>query len=187
MQGASVFRDDGTRGTVVSGQAPGRLVVEFGDGSSAVVSPEDLVPRGDGSYRISVREKEEELTIPVVAEELTVETARVARGRVRVHKRVETREESVDTPVIREEVVYERIPVNKFVDEEPPGVREEEGVLIIPVIEEVLVVEKRLLVREEVRVSKRRTKTSTPQTFTLRREVVDIEREKFSEDDAAKQ
>jgi stress response protein YsnF len=49
-------------------------------------------------------------------------------------------------------------------------------VLIIPVVEEILVVEKRLLLREEVRLSKRLTTTSVPQKVTLRREVVDIER-----------
>jgi stress response protein YsnF len=56
-------------------------------------------------------------------------------------------------------------------------------VLVIPLVEELLVVEKRLFVREEIRVSKRRTTTSTPQTIDLRREVVDIEHEEFHESD----
>jgi uncharacterized protein (TIGR02271 family) len=106
----------------------------------------------------------------------------VARGKVRVHKRVETREETVDAGVIREEVVVEHVPVNTFVDV-APEVREQDGVLIIPLTEEVLVVEKRLRLREEVRVSRRRTTTSTPQTVALRREVVEIEREKLDSSD----
>lgn len=188
MQGVSVVRDDGMRGAVVAGEKRGQLVVEFTDGSRLVVPPEALVPQRDGTYSLSrgetvprsVAEPEEEVVIPVIAEELTVEKQRVARGKVRVNKRVETREEVVDTPVVHEEVVIDRIPINKFVGEVTAEVRDEDGVLIIPLVEEVLVVEKRLLVREEVRVSKRRTTTSTPQTVFLRREVVDIEREELS-------
>ena len=55
--------------------------------------------------------------------------------------------------------------------------------LIIPMIEEVLVVEKRILLREEIRISKRRTTTSTPQKIELRREVVNIEREELKGSD----
>ena len=48
--------------------------------------------------------------------------------------------------------------------------------VIIPVFEEVLVVEKRLLLREEVHLSKRTARSNVPQTVVLRHEVVDIER-----------
>ena len=120
-----------------------------------------------------------EIVIPVVAEELTVETQQVVRGSVRVNKRIESREEVVDAPSTRDEVVVERIAVNAFVEGDAPTVRDEDGVLIIPVIEEVTVSEKRLLIREEVRISRRRTTTNHPQTVVLRREVVDVERDEF--------
>ena len=184
MHGASVVRDDGALGKIISSENNQRVLVEFDDGSRLSVSPEALLPKRDGSYSLSARAAEtqsthlEEIVIPVIAEELNVETERVQRGKVRVHKRVETREEVVDSPVTREEVVLEHIPINKFIeDHQTPSVREEDGVLIIPVVEEVLVVEKRLFLREEVRVVKHHTTTSTPQTVVLRREVVDIERE----------
>jgi uncharacterized protein (TIGR02271 family) len=182
MQGVSVVREDGTSGTVVADAQEGLLVVEFKDGSRVSVTPEALLRQGDGSYRLTrVSERRgaeaEEVVIPVVAEELIIETHRVARGKVRVHKRVETRNEVVDAPTIHEEVVVEHIPINKFVEDVVPEVRDEDGVLIIPVVEEILVTEKRLFVREEVRVHKRRTTTSTPQSIVLRREVIEIERE----------
>jgi uncharacterized protein (TIGR02271 family) len=186
MQGVSVVRDDGTRGTVVAEESTGKVLVEFKDGSRLAVPTDSLVPQTDGSYRLSVGSahltgaaSSEEVVIPVVAEELTVETYKVARAKVRVHKRVETREEVVDTPVIQEEVVVEHIPINKIIKDgdNVPTAREEAGVLIIPIIEEVLVVQKQLVVREEVRMSKRRKTTSTPQTVVLRREVVDVHRE----------
>jgi uncharacterized protein (TIGR02271 family) len=194
MQGVSIVRDDGTRGTVVAEETPGKLIVEFSDGTRHGVTAASLVRQDDGSYRLprvaehdvgaaASRSEHEEVIIPVVAEELTVETHRVARAKVRVLKRVETREEVVEAPVVVEEIVVERIPVNKVVADvdDLPTVREEADVLVIPLIEEVVVVQKQLLVREEVRVFKRRKTVTNPQTVVLRREVVDIQREDLAE------
>jgi uncharacterized protein (TIGR02271 family) len=176
------------RGTVVAVEEPGRFVVEFSDGSRLVLPPEKLDLQQDGTYRLLVAAADlggaatqpEEIVIPVIAEELKVETLQFARSKVRVHKRVESREEIVEVPVTHEEVIVEHIPVNKFVDDVAPVVRDENGVLVIPLVEEVLVTEKRLFVREEVRISKRRTTTSTPQTVMLRHEVVHVEREELN-------
>jgi len=184
MRNAAVVRDDGTRGSVVADEDPGRLVVQFDDGSRLDIAREALVRQDDGSYRLtnpsdSAQAVSRELVIPVIAEELTVETHRVDRGRVRVNKRIESHEEVVDTPLVHEEVVVERVPMNTLVEGEAPAIRDEDGVLIIPLVEEVTVVEKRLLLREEVRVSRHRTTTSTPHTVVLRREIVDIQRDEF--------
>jgi uncharacterized protein (TIGR02271 family) len=182
MHGASIVRQDGTRGTVVAGETPERLIVEFADGARVVDSADTLVRLEDGSYRLPIGAKDvstvapDQIVIPVVAEELTIETYRVARSRVRVDKRVETREETVDVPTIVEEVVVERIPVNKLIDDadEVPTVREEGGTTVIPVIEEVLVVQKQLMVREEVRMFKRSKPMPNTQTVVLRREIVKV-------------
>jgi len=191
MKGVSVIRNDGATGLVVGEEERGFLIVEFNDGSSLVVPPDLLVPQEDNTYYLEVdtteltkdRETspteslEEEQVIQVVAEELHIETERVARGVVRVHKRVETREEIVNTTLSQEKVTIDHIPVNKVLEEQNiPKIRQENGVLIIPVIEEVLVIEKRLLLREEVHISRQRTKQNIPKKVILRREVVDIER-----------
>src|SRR5262245_61688786 len=98
MQGALVLRADGTSGKVVAVRTED-LVVEFSDGSRLVLPPEKLRLQDDGTYRFSADTAErEEVVIPVVAEELSVVTERIARSKVRVHKRVETREEVVNTP-----------------------------------------------------------------------------------------
>jgi uncharacterized protein (TIGR02271 family) len=120
--------------------------------------------------------EENEVVIPVVAEELSVDKSRVARGVVRVNKRIETRDETVNVPLVHEDVIVEHINVNQIVEGQAPQARQEGDVLIIPVLEEVAVVETRLMLREEVRVSRRRSTTNTPQVVTLRREVADIER-----------
>jgi uncharacterized protein (TIGR02271 family) len=119
---------------------------------------------------------QEELVIPIVAEAATIRTEEVVRGVVRVHKRVETYEETLDAALTTEAVTVERVPINTFVEGEAPQMREENGVIIIPVLEEVLVVEKRLLLREEVRLTRQTTNAGNPQTVSLRREVVEIER-----------
>jgi uncharacterized protein (TIGR02271 family) len=104
-----------------------------------------------------------------------VHTTPVETGHVRIRKVVHEREETIDPPLLHDEVVVERIPVNRVV-EAPIAVRSEDDTLVIPLLEEVLVVEKRLLLREEVRITKRRVETHRPQRVTLRREEAVVER-----------
>ena len=113
--------------------------------------------------------------VPLLAEQLDVRMRRVETGRVRVTKRVETHEEQVDLPTVRDTVTVERVPIEQFVHA-VPAVRHEGDVTIIPVIEEVLVVEKRLMLLEEVRLTVRRTVTHDSQTVTLRKETAHVER-----------
>ena len=58
----------------------------------------------------------------------------------------------------------------------PVPVREENGTTIISIVEEVLVVEKRLMLREEIHIRKQRIETHQPQRVTLRSEEVRVER-----------
>lgn len=48
--------------------------------------------------------------------------------------------------------------------------------MIVPVLEEVIVTEMRLMLREELHVRKRQIETRKPQHVTLRREEVTVER-----------
>jgi uncharacterized protein (TIGR02271 family) len=75
---------------------------------------------------------------------------------VQVSRVVESIREDVGAPLLREEVDIHRVPVNEYVDAAPP-IRYEDDRVIIPVLEEVLQVEKRLLLREEVVITKRRS------------------------------
>ena len=104
-----------------------------------------------------------------------MDTRPVETGRVRIRKVVHEREALVDPPLLREEVIIERVPVNRVV-EGPIPVRYEGDTMIVSVLEEVLVVETRLLLTEEVRITTRRTETHTPARVMLRHEDVTIER-----------
>lgn len=116
----------------------------------------------------------EDVTIPVIREEAVIRTREVERGGVRVHKTVNEREEVVEQPVYREDVQVERIPVGSVITA-VPEVREEGDTLIIPVVEEMLVVEKRLVLKEELRITKRRTQETEQARVILREEQVQIE------------
>jgi len=114
------------------------------------------------------------IVVPVVREEVRVGTRAVEGGGVRVHKRVEEREEVVEQPVFREDVSVERIAIGRPIDE-AIGSRQEGDTLIVPVLEEMLVVEKRLVLKEEIRITKRRVEEIERASVILREEHVDIE------------
>jgi len=178
-----VVLSDGSKGAVETWQPDGgdgaHAMVRLDDGARLRVPADALQARADGEYFLPLGRAQLDggpAVIPVVVEELSVGKRVIDTGVVRLRKVVHEREEVVDTPLLRETVHVERVPVNRFV-EGPLGPREEGGVLIVPVLEEVLVVEKRLMLREELRITRRRDPMpSTPQRVTLRREEVVVER-----------
>jgi len=164
------------------------VLVQLDDGRQVLVSVEALHRQENGSYLLHLdpaeletrqgtgsRVSERPLVVPVIVEALEIDTRREETGRVRIRKIVHEHEEIVDPPLWREEVVIERVPINRVVSE-PLSARSEGETLIIPLLEEVLVVEKRLLLKEEVRITKRRIDTHAPQRVTLRREEAAVER-----------
>ena len=119
---------------------------------------------------------ESEFTVIPVIEESAVVTKRVVdRGGVRITKLVHEREETIDEPLSQERVTVERVQVNQPVDHAPTVWRDGDT-LIIPILEEVVVVEKRLVLKEELRVTMQRVSRRQPQSVTLRREEAVVER-----------
>lgn len=181
-----VFDDAGPVGSIDLGDRPrpgasDPVPIRLDDGRTAHVSADCLVAEADGRYRLTLPRADldgisaEETVIPVVAEEVEVGKRTVERGRVRVRKGVETREEEVAIPLVREEVEVERVPINRPVDA-PPQPRREGDVWIVPVLEEVLVVEKRLMLKEELRITRRRVEGTARERVTLRTETATVVR-----------
>jgi uncharacterized protein (TIGR02271 family) len=122
-------------------------------------------------------EQEEFASIPLVEERVAVSKKEVETGRVRVRISVDEREEQARAELVRDEVEIKRVPKNEALTE-LPGVRTDGDVTIIPVVEEQLVVEKRLVLVEEIHVV-RKTETERREIpVTLRREEAEIERER---------
>jgi uncharacterized protein (TIGR02271 family) len=190
---------DGVWGRVVPaspdvGSTAAHIVVQLDDGPQVLVPTHLLIPQPDGSYALPCRLTElehacsehdahqrEPLVIPVVVEELEVQKRVVETGKVRLTKVVHERETLVDEPLWRENVTITRVPIGRVV-EGPVPVREEEGTTILSVVEEVLVVEKRWMLQEEIHIRKERLETHQPQRITLRSAEVQIERVPHADD-----
>ena len=123
----------------------------------------------------SSRTAPEDTVVPIVQEELHIGKQKVETGRVRLTKTVQEREVMVSEPSMQEDIQIERVPVNRWLTE-PASVRYEGDIMIIPVMEEVPVVEKRLRLKEELRVTKRQITTQRTEAVRLRTEEVQVER-----------
>ena len=120
-------------------------------------------------------DREAEIVIPVVEEHARVDKVVRETGRVRVSTHTTEQIERVQADLLQETIEIERVPKNEPVSAIPP-VRQEGGVLIYPVVEEVLVVEKRLMLTEEVHVIRRRRSEHIEQDVPVRRMEPVVER-----------
>lgn len=121
----------------------------------------------------------DEERIALLEEHAIVSKRSVETGRVRVRTHVETREEWVRASLDHQEVEIERVPIGADVDAVPP-IREKGDVTIIPVIEERLVVEKRLVLVEEIHLRRTRRTEQFEQPVTLASQRAEIERHPMS-------
>jgi uncharacterized protein (TIGR02271 family) len=119
--------------------------------------------------------KEPLLTIPLAREELEVGKTTVETGVVRVRKVVHEHEETIDQPLLREEVDVKRVSINRVVDQ-PVTARYEGTLLIVPVLEEKLIVQKQWILKEELHISRHTVEAGGPQSVTLRSEEAIVER-----------
>jgi len=189
----AIVRGGGLIGTIIDRDGPelegadASVDVLFEDGRRIQILRRLLNLETDGSYTLAGTIEEsgralgaakagaDAVVVPVVAEEAVIGKRRVESGRVRVHKTVRTAEKVVDEPVVREEVHVERVAINRPIDA-PVGPRQEGDTLIVPLLEEILVVEKRLVLKEEIRITRRRSEQRSSQTVTLRTEEATVER-----------
>jgi uncharacterized protein (TIGR02271 family) len=119
----------------------------------------------------------EALSVPVIEEFVEVEKRTVDQSGYRLTKQVETRQETVDELLRNHRVSIERRPVGtQLALADMPQPHYEGQTLVIPVIEEILVTEKRLILVEEVRITPVETTHRTQQNVELRKEKVEIER-----------
>lgn len=199
LEGGRVIDAEGARAQVVAvdhggDEAAALLRTERG---RTVRVPANLLALGeDGTLRLTfsfellesdgtapeagadIDDASRQTVIPVIEETPDIARRAVDTGSgVRVHKSVSTREETVDLPLMRDELSVERVPVGRIVPrDDPPAARQEGDTWIVPVLEEVLVVERQLRLKEEVRITRQRRETRAPQTVSLRIEEVAVER-----------
>ena len=114
---------------------------------------------------------QDELRVQRSEEELRAGVREREAGKVNVRKRVRTERERMAVPRRREQVNVERVPVN----EPTSGAEIGEDEVVIPVVEEEIVVQKRAVVREEIRVRKDVVEDEEVVEADLRKEEVEVE------------
>jgi uncharacterized protein (TIGR02271 family) len=116
-------------------------------------------------------EDEDELRVQRTEEELVAGTREREAGQLKVRKRVRTDREHIEVPTRHEEVSVERVPVEGDASEAEIGDDE----VVVPVTEEEVVVGKRPVVKEEVRIRKDVVEDTEVVEEDVRREEVDVE------------
>ena len=124
-----------------------------------------------------------DVVLPLIMEEVDIRKEQVTKATFRLTKAVHERPELINEFLTSEHFVVERLPRDELVDT-PPTVRFEGDVIVIPVIEEILVVKKELRLKEELRITKKQIVHEHRQEVTLRSEELIVER--FSENSAGK-
>jgi stress response protein YsnF len=114
-------------------------------------------------------------TIPLVEEELRVERRALVTGKVRVRSVVDQVEEIARATLEEEQVQVTRVPIEREVTQRPT-VRQEGDVTIVPLLEEVVVVEKKLILREELHIRRLVTQQEIEVPVSLRKERAVVER-----------
>ena len=118
-------------------------------------------------------EDEDELRVQRTEEELAAGTRQREAGSIRVRKRVRTDRERIEVPTRHEEISVERVPVEGEATEAEIG----EGEVVVPVTEEEVVVHKRPVLKEEVRIRKDVVEDTEVVEEDVRREEVEVEDE----------
>jgi stress response protein YsnF len=118
------------------------------------------------------------LVVPVHQEEILLGTKQVETGGgVRVEKTVVEHPQIIDESLRREEIEVRHVPVNRIVHAaDVPTSRYEGDTLIVPVLEEIVVIEKRLRIKEELHISKIVRTEPHSETVMLKSEEVSIHR-----------
>jgi len=118
--------------------------------------------------------------IPVLEEHISLGKREVVSGRVRVRITNATEQQSLQADLHSEAVTVDRVPIGRelALGEAPPVPREEEDgkVFVVPVLEEVLVVEKRLVLREELRLRRTSDTQHVEQVVPVRRQTATVDR-----------
>jgi uncharacterized protein (TIGR02271 family) len=129
----------------------------------------------DGERELSLSAKLDRLSanstenskLTLLAEELTVRREVVETGRVRVSKQTHTREIAVDEDLVKESAEIETIPIGRQIFE-MPSIRHEGETVILPIVEEIVYTERRLILKEEVRITRRNTTEQFHDRVTVR-------------------
>jgi uncharacterized protein (TIGR02271 family) len=163
----SYYSDESTEAGTVG---PGMSV---GDTETGEFREHAAYDEGVNQSRGDDLEDEDELRVQRTEEELAAGTREREAGRLKVRKRVRTDREQIEVPTRHEEVSVERVPVEGEATEAEIG----EDEVVVPVTEEEVVVGKRAVAKEEVRIRKDVVEDTEVVEEDVRREEIEVEDE----------
>jgi uncharacterized protein (TIGR02271 family) len=186
---ARVFGDRGLEGKLLDSFSKGSsrpVRIALDDGRVIEVSPSALRGHSPGTYWLEADQDvqfteappvvtAEDAVVPVLAEEMRVGKQVVTTGVVRVHRRVIEDEEEIDVPLLKEHVDVRHVIHDREVDG-PMPVRKEGDTTVIPIVEEVLVISKKYVLKEEVHVTRVTREEVHHERVTTKRQEPFIER-----------
>ena len=141
-------------------------------------TPEPAVDVPPGAVAAEMANPIETVAIPLVEEQAHVGKREVDGDRLRVSTRTDVVEEHVSETLRTDAVQVTRVPVNRTLraGEPAPAIRTEDNVTIIPVVEEIVVVEKRFVLKEEIHILREVTTETVDVPVTLRKQRAVIDR-----------
>ena len=200
--GAGVEATDGRLGTVdevilhPDGGGVAYVIVRRGWSNEQLLIPAELIQSvpGPREVRLSVsreearvraqevpsealllaRDRGSEVVIPIVEERLIPDKRAVELGELRIHKHVDEVEEAVRQAVTRDDLIVERVQIDRPLDA-PVESRQEGEWTVFPIMREVLVVKKQLILVEEVRVRTQRVTEEQEVRELTRHERLELE------------
>jgi stress response protein YsnF len=134
------------------------------------MSMQKTAPESLGKQDLEVVHAEDgDAVIPLLTEQIAVTRRTVVTGRVQVQTVTREGEHLVDELLSSQQVEVERVPVGKVVDS-IPAVREDDNEIVVPVVEEILTVQRRLILKEEVHIRKTRSSRRHQERVPIRRQ-----------------
>jgi len=159
-----VHGDNGLHGVLL---APARFLddsperkIRLDDGRELTVPADLLEPQRDVSFYLlseansATSRPAEEVPVPEVQPVPQVQPVQQTQEEPPMPK-------VPDEPLLREDCEVERVSVRKLLDK-PAETRQEGDTLIVPLMEEIWVVEKRLMLREELHIKRKTTRYTDP-------------------------
>jgi stress response protein YsnF len=125
--------------------------------------------------RASASNRREGDTIPLIEETARIEK-RSTTATTRIHITVSEHDEAIEALLLRQDATIERVTIGTPIDT-PPPTRREGDTIVVPILEERLVVEKRLFLKEELRIRIGETRHTATQAIRLKREHAEIVRD----------
>ncbi|MBK4715018.1 MULTISPECIES: YsnF/AvaK domain-containing protein [Tenebrionibacter/Tenebrionicola group] len=115
--------------------------------------------------------------IPVYNEKVQIDKETVCHGKVIVKRNTLRQQVTVSENISHQDAIIEVVPIGKYVDSIPQHT-ENDDVIVIPVYEEHTQIVKRVYLKEEIRITKKKTVHPFEQLVEVKQQVISVTREK---------